>query len=118
MVVPGLPNAFAITESVEPDGIRLNVSGELDVAVVGDLQSRLDSVARPGETVVLDLSELTFIDSSGLNVLVTATKRAKRDGWHLRIERSLTRPVQRVVTMMGLSAVFWPESNPVDIQQP
>ena len=115
MVVPGLPNAFAITECLEPDGVRLNLAGELDVAGVGRLQDRLDSVARAGETVVLDLSELTFIDSSGLNVLVTATKRARRDGWQLRIERNLTRPVQRVVTMMGLSGVFWPESNPVDI---
>jgi anti-anti-sigma factor len=118
VLVPGLPNAFAITESVEPDGVRLNLSGELDVAVVGDLQNRLDSVGRAGELVVLDLSELTFIDSSGLNVLITAARRARSEGWQLRIERSMTRPVQRVVTMMGLSAVFWPESDPVDIQQP
>jgi anti-sigma B factor antagonist len=107
MVIPELPEEFEINESLEPDGVRLKISGELDVAVIGRLQDRLDSLARAGETVVLDLSGLTFIDSSGLNVLVTAFKAAKRDEWQLRIEPNMSGPVQRVVTMMGLDAVFW-----------
>jgi anti-sigma B factor antagonist len=107
MVIPELPDEFEISESLEPDGVRLKIAGELDVAVVGRLQDRLDSLARAGETVVLDLAGLTFIDSSGLNVLVTALKAAKRDGWQLRIEQNMSPPVQRVVTMMGLDAVFW-----------
>ena len=114
MTAPELPNSFDISESFEPDGVRLCVCGELDVAVVSRLQDRLDSVARPGETVILDLSELSFIDSSGLNVLVTALRHAKRDGWELRIEPNMSRPVQRVVTMMGLDAVFWAEAEPLD----
>lgn len=107
MVIPDLPDAFAITESLESHAIRLQISGELDLAVSGRLQDHIDSVARAGETVVLDLSELTFVDSSGLNVLVTAFKQARRDGWELRVERRMTRPVERVITMMGLDAVFW-----------
>jgi anti-anti-sigma factor len=107
VVVPDLPNALEISESLEPHGVRLKVSGELDVAVIDRLQQRLNSVARAGETVVLDLSELSFIDSSGLNVIVTAFRQAKRDSWELRIDPSMTRPVHRVVTMMGLDAVFW-----------
>lgn len=107
MVIPDLPDAFAITESLESHAIRLQISGELDLAVSGRLQDHIDSVARAGETVVLDLSELTFVDSSGVNVLVTAFKQARRDGWELRVERRMTRPVERVITMMGLDAVFW-----------
>jgi anti-anti-sigma factor len=106
-VIPELPSAFEITESLEPDGVRLRISGELDVAVVDRVHDHIASLARPGEVVVLDLSELTFIDSSGLNVLVTALKQAQRDGWELRIERRMTRAVERVITMMGLDGVFW-----------
>jgi anti-sigma B factor antagonist len=103
-----LPIVFEITESLEPHGVRVGVSGELDLAVTGRLQQRLDSLARVGETVVLDLSELAFIDSSGLNVIVTTFRQAKRDGWELRIEPHLSDPVLRVVKLMGLDAIFWP----------
>lgn len=107
MVVPDLPNGFEITESLEPNSVRVRVAGELDVAVVDRLEQRLASLARAGETVVLDLSDLTFIDSSGLNVILTAFRQAQRDGWELRIDTNLSQPVQRVVTMMGLDTVFW-----------
>ncbi len=63
MGVPDLPNAFEISESLEPRGVWVSISGELDVAVIDRLQSHLYSLARVGETVVLDLSELSFIDS-------------------------------------------------------
>jgi anti-anti-sigma factor len=108
MVEQDLPSAFEITESLEPQGVRVRVSGELDVAVIDRLQQRLDSLARVGETVVLDLSELSFIDSSGLNVIVTTFRQAKRDGWELRVEPKMSAPVLRVVKLMGLDAVFWP----------
>jgi anti-anti-sigma factor len=108
MEAQDLPTAFEITESLELHGVHVSVSGELDVAVVERLQQRLDSLARPGETVVLGLSELSFIDSSGLNVIVTAFRQAQRDGWELRVEPNLSAPVLRVVKLMGLDAIFWP----------
>jgi anti-anti-sigma factor len=108
MVEQDLPSAFEITESLEPHGVRVTVSGELDVAVIDRLQQRLDSLARAGETVVLDLSELSFIDSSGLNVIVTTLRQAERDGWELRVAPNMSAPVLRVVKLMGLDAVFWP----------
>lgn len=102
-----LPSGFEISESLEADGVRVKVSGELDVAVIERLQQRLDSLARPGEVVVLDLSELAFIDSSGLNVIVTTLRQARREGWELRIAPRMSAPVLRVVKLMGLDAVFW-----------
>lgn len=102
-----LPSGFEISESFEPDGVRVKVAGELDVAVIERLQQRLDSLARTGETVVLDLSELAFIDSSGLNVIVTTLRQAQREGWELSIDPNMTGPVLRVVKLMGLDAVFW-----------
>lgn len=102
-----LPGGFEISESLEPDGVRVRVVGELDVAVIDRLQQRLDSLARTGEAVLLDLSELAFIDSSGLNVIVTTLRQAQREGWELSIDPNLTGPVLRVVKLMGLDGVFW-----------
>jgi anti-anti-sigma factor len=103
---------FEITESLQPDGVRLHLSGELDVSVIDRLQDRLSSMGRGGEIVLLDLSELSFIDSSGLNVILTAYRRAQREGWDLRVEPTMSGPVERVVTMMGLDAVFWADPDP------
>jgi anti-anti-sigma factor len=101
------PGGFEISESFEPDGVRVKVVGELDVAVIQRLQQHLDSLARTGETVVLDLSELAFIDSSGLNVIVTTLRQAEREGWELKIDHNMSPTVLRVVKLMGLDAVFW-----------
>ncbi|HET9093635.1 MAG TPA: STAS domain-containing protein [Solirubrobacteraceae bacterium] len=102
------PPILEIHETLEPTGVRLRLTGELDVAVVGRLQDRLRSLARVGESVRLDLSALTFVDSSGLNAIITAFRGAQRDGWELQIEPTLSPPVHKVVTMMGLDQVFWP----------
>lgn len=98
---------FDIDESVLADGVRLSLIGELDVAVVDRLRHRLASVARPGARVVIDLSELSFIDSAGLNVIITGLREAEREGWELRIEPTMSSAVRRVVATMGLDAVFW-----------
>ena len=107
MMTPEPPDGFEITESVEPTGVHLIVSGELDVAVAGRLQNRLEELADAGEAVRLDLSRLAFIDSSGLNVIVTAHRHAQQDDWDLTIDRTLSLPVERVVQLMGLDTVFW-----------
>lgn len=106
-MIPDPPGDFSITKSLEGSDVRLSLCGELDVAVVDQLQRHLDSIARPGRRILIDMSELSFIDSAGLNVLITGLRRAQRDGWELRIGREMAAPVEKVVTMMGLDAVFW-----------
>ena len=45
----------------------VTVAGEIDMANADDLQSYLSSVAETHNLVALDLSTVTFIDSTGLN---------------------------------------------------
>ncbi len=52
------------------DGAGIKLTGELDLATAQQLREALAAVASASE-VVLDLSELTFMDSSGLAVLVS-----------------------------------------------
>ena len=57
-----------IVQTDEPRGLRL--SGELDMSSAPELEEALAEFAIRGETVTLDLSELTFCDSYGLHVVV------------------------------------------------
>jgi anti-anti-sigma factor len=56
----------------DADGVRLVVSGELDLAVAGLLGARLRTLRKAGYRVRLDLGALEFIDSSGLRELIVA----------------------------------------------
>jgi anti-anti-sigma factor len=65
---------FEIHESHAPDLIRLRLVGELDIATAPVLTERLNRLPLDALVVRLDLSELEFIDSSGLHVLLEATR--------------------------------------------
>jgi anti-sigma B factor antagonist len=54
----------------------LVVEGEVDLVTAPTLETQLDSMP-PGTSLVVDLCELTFMDSSGLHVLLDATNRLK-----------------------------------------
>lgn len=69
-------------EVLEEDGkVRLLLSGDLDIATFEKLTRALGEVeAREPGLIVLDLSNLDFIDSSGLRAIVAADAGARRDG--------------------------------------
>jgi anti-sigma B factor antagonist len=79
-------------------GGRIFVSGEIDCSTAPQLSACIDSLlsAAPAEAVV-DLSEVTFLDSAGLHALVTAHARAMALGVRLRVlvaSRAVERPIQ------------------------
>jgi anti-sigma B factor antagonist len=94
------------------DGIHLRVSGEVDLEVAPLV---LDSIlaaglaCEPGDPVVLDLRGVTFIDSSGLAMLVEAHRRIARQGKVLRLGE-LSARVQRLVSLTGLDQLFGVEA--------
>jgi len=63
-------------------------------------------------TVVLDMSELSFIDSSGLGLLIRTKQDVEACNGRLMVSR-LSAPVKRIVDVAGLNAWF----DPVDEQQ-
>jgi anti-sigma B factor antagonist len=80
-----LPVRFAC--EVEGDGAtaRVRPSGELDLATVDELSARLAEAARSARRVLLDLGGLTFIDSSGVRLLMRWARDAERDGIDLTL---------------------------------
>ena len=72
---------FSCTEQEEPDGsVRVRAAGELDAAEAPRLREVLRRSEEAGRDVLLDLSDLSFIDLSGLHVIEEAADAARRDG--------------------------------------
>ena len=92
----------------DQDAVRLALSGELDLAVAQQLETRLRALARTHTTVVLDLSDLEFIDCTGIHVLITYFNDAAHDGWNLRVDTNLTSQVQQAIELVGLDHILWP----------
>jgi anti-sigma B factor antagonist len=72
---------FEMTEEPLPGGLALTVSGELDLATSPELREHLAAALESGMTrVVVDLREVTFMDSIGLAAIVHARSRLRADG--------------------------------------
>ena len=53
----------------------LVLSGELDLATIQELQDKIDEIMVPGQPIVLDLADLTFLDSSAMHCWSGPSKR-------------------------------------------
>jgi anti-sigma B factor antagonist len=71
------PPAFYVLEApLGPDGVVLTVHGELDIATAPDFRERLDEVVDGGaKRLVLDLSEVAFMDSVAIAAILHARTR-------------------------------------------
>ena len=70
------------------DGVVVALAGELDYAATDSLEAELEKVEQAApERLVLDLREVTFIDSSGLRLLLAADARAQDRGRRLELVR-------------------------------
>jgi anti-sigma B factor antagonist len=97
---------FEVAQSGEADVPVLDVRGEIDVASAPELQDTLAGVIRTTPRIlVVNLAEVTFIDSSGLGVLIGAVKAMRASGGDLRLV--VTQPhIIRLLELTGLEEVF------------
>jgi anti-anti-sigma factor len=95
---------FSIRMHQAGDTLVAEVFGELDVSQT-DLFAVELREALTGDTgsVLLDLSEVRFIDSSGLRALLLLSEESGSDGDKLRIRRSLSPGVERLIDLAGLA---------------
>lgn len=73
--------------AVEASGATVLVApiGEIDIATVGQIGDRLDALKADYERVVLDLRQVTFVDSTGLHLILRADAASRSDGWDFQI---------------------------------
>jgi anti-anti-sigma factor len=93
--------SLEVVESREDLRTRVRLRGELDVATGGAVTKRLAVLRERGESVVLDLDELTFIDVSGVRLVLAAAEASRRDGWTFAVTHG-SRPVRRVFQLLEL----------------
>ena len=102
-----MPPAPFETSSADVDGVRVvAVRGELDLSTAPDLEGPLEEALAGGEaSVLIDLTECEFIDSTGIAMIVRAWQQVDGDdehGGHLVISSS-NEQVQRVLEISGLN---------------
>ena len=98
----GVPRSVASLDGVQDGRRRLRLAGELDLAGVAGVRERL--AATDGD-IELDCSELTFIDASGLSVLVAAHRLCEARGAKLTIVDP-SPCVTRLLALTGLDSVL------------
>ena len=82
--------------------VHMALVGELDLSSVAKVQEELRRIeADAPATLVVDLSKLTFLDSTGLRCIVTADERARNEGRKIVIVRGPD-AVQRVFAITRL----------------
>jgi anti-anti-sigma factor len=101
--------SFELRESVDADGaVRLALIGELDIAVADRVEDRLRQHGDDGGILRVDLSELEFIDSSGVRAIVLGLRQARQAGHALEVDRQVSPAVRRMIEIMGIEPQLWP----------
>ncbi len=98
----------ALTMSSERNGPvhTLRLSGDLDLATTNRVEAELKRVeAGDARTIVIDLSNLAFINSTGVHLLVDAELRSRADANGLTLRRG-SPTVQRVLQICGVETAL------------
>ncbi|MBV9195326.1 MAG: STAS domain-containing protein [Solirubrobacterales bacterium] len=100
---------FWIDRTDDPGEVVLTLHGALDLASGPELERCLNEVlAQQHARVLVDLNELTFVDSAGISVLIRAKKQAEERARRLLLRRP-TAQVQRLFSVVGLATWLEPE---------
>jgi anti-anti-sigma factor len=82
---------FEMRERRTADTIVLSLSGELDLGTAGAVEQRLAELRDARQAALLDLDELTFMDSTGIRLVLTACEDAAKHDWSFRVTRGSER---------------------------
>ena len=106
---------FDLQTSDEPYGFRAALSGEIDLSTVEDVESELRTAIDGGTgAVALDLREVSFLDSSGLRLLLRLHKEFGDAGRRLVLVQG-PRRVARVFELTGAEDQFEIVKDPAEI---
>jgi anti-sigma B factor antagonist len=95
-------NEFNVEISGDESATVLTVTGELDLATSPALEAELERASTGRELVILDLRGVTFMDSTGLSLLVKAQRRAQDARRRLAVVKGGAQ-VQRLLTLTGVA---------------
>jgi anti-anti-sigma factor len=108
------PDLLRVTIEPLEDTRLIRAAGELDMSTAPALRHELEAARDEAVTTLLDMAEVTFIDSTGLHLLLDASRRAERNDWSFFIVRpsaAVTRLVD-VTCTRPLLALVEPDAAP------
>ena len=93
---------FTVSATRTDEMVIISCSGELDVATAPDLEREIGAAVTSDapKLVRLDWSKLTFMDSTGIRLLLSTVRRCKEEGFDLVWE--LSPPAQRALDAVGI----------------
>ena len=93
------------------------ISGEIDIASASWLRDTLLlAIRRHGPSIRVDLQGVTFLDCSGINMLLATARRARLEGGWMRVVRPSAKAWQ-VITLLGLQHVLTRGHSPKTLQE-
>lgn len=102
---------FSLDEEPGGGGERIvRLRGELDIHSAPELERALLRERSPGSRLILDLGGLSFMDSTGLRVLLRARTAADEGGWQIRM-RNVPSTIRRLFDMTGVQEALPTETS-------
>jgi anti-anti-sigma factor len=95
-----LPDLLHVAVEPLDDAILVSATGEIDMSTVDVLERELTTAREEGSTVLLDLSGVTFMDSTGLHVLLEASHSSAVSDWGFFVVRP-SGAVRRLLEVSG-----------------
>lgn len=97
--------------SNDDSGKVISIRGEIDIYSAPDFKENLfQALGDCKEDIVLDCSELNYIDSMGLGIMVAALKRVRQNNCNIRV-RNPKPNVKKLFRITGLDKVFVMEES-------
>jgi anti-anti-sigma factor len=92
---------FSVTRRHAGEAVVVVPVGEIDMATIDAVQAQIDAAAGEARLVVLDLREVTFIDSAGVRLVLQGTRELAATGRELAVVQGPA-AVRRVFELVGL----------------
>jgi RND superfamily putative drug exporter len=114
--VPELyPSRLSVDVQREDARVSLALGGELDIETAPQFRERLAEAEQDAKTIVVDLRDVTFMDSCGIGELAGAQQRAHRDGRRLVVIRDHGTPIDQVLHVSTLDQTLETTADPAEI---
>ena len=94
-----------ISEELKSEALVIVASGRIDSNTASQLEAVLPDRVQANDATVMDLSDVAYVSSAGLRVLLKGAKIAKTTG-HRLVLSGLSPSVQEVFDISGFSSIF------------
>jgi anti-anti-sigma factor len=102
---PTPPNAFSVRSIPRGDALIVKAFGEIDLVAAEHFEAEVRwALSGSAASVLIDLTEVWFIDSTGLRVLVDAARFAEKHEKRFGIRGEVSPAVERAFAVSGLTS--------------